>query len=176
MIDSISIVIPSYNESENINEIYKRTSKVIEELNIKKYEIIFVENGSKDNSLDLLKKINSENKSVKIISFSRNFGFQAAIAAGLKYAENNYVCVMDGDLQDSPDEIPKLYNKIMLDGYDLVSGWKKKRYDPISKTIPTKLFNWAARKASGIYLHDFNHFVDSSNRCSSSRGRQCSSS
>ena len=94
MINSFSIVIPSYNESGNINKIYRRTLEVIKKLNLKRYEIIFIENGSKDNSLDLLKKINLENKSVKIISFSRNFGFQAAISAGLKYAENDYVCVM----------------------------------------------------------------------------------
>ena len=102
MIESISIVIPSYNESANIGEVYKRTTEVIKKLNIKKYELIFVENGSKDNSLELLKKINLENQSVKIISLSRNFGYQSAIAVGLKYSQNEYVCVMDGDLQDPP--------------------------------------------------------------------------
>ena len=109
MINSFSIVIPSYNESKNVNEVYRRTLEVIKKLNIKKYEIIFVENGSKDNSLELLKTINSEDKSVKIISLSRNFGYQSAIAVGLKYSENDFICVMDGDLQDPPEIIPKFF-------------------------------------------------------------------
>ena len=111
MIDSISIVIPSYNESENINEICRRTLDIIKKLNIKKYELIFIENGSKDNSLELLRKIHSENKFVKIISLSRNFGYQSAIAVGLKYSENDYTCVMDGDLQDPPEMISKFVEK-----------------------------------------------------------------
>ena len=126
MIDSISIVIPSYNESENINEICRRTTEVIKKLNIKKYELIFIENGSKDNSLELLKKINSENKCVKVISLSRNFGYQSAIAVGLKYSENDYVCVMDGDLQDPPEIISKFIDKIK-EGYDVVYGIRSKR-------------------------------------------------
>jgi len=126
MIDSISIVIPSYNESKNINEVYRRTVDIIKKINIKKYEIIFIENGSKDNSLELLKKINSEDKSVKIISLSRNFGYQSAIAVGLKYSENNYVCVMDGDLQDPPEIISKFIDKIK-EGYDVVYGIRSKR-------------------------------------------------
>ena len=113
MIDSISIVIPSYNESQNINEIYRRIIEVIKKLSVKKYELIFVENGPKDNSLELLKKINSENKSVKVISLSRNFGYQSAIAVGLKYSENDYVCVMDGDLQDPHEIISKFVDKIL---------------------------------------------------------------
>ena len=125
MIDSISIVIPSYNESQNINEVYRRTAEVIKKLNIKKYELIFIENGSKDNSLDLLKKINSEDKSVKIISLSRNFGYQSAIAVGLKYSQSDYVCVMDGDLQDPPEIISKFIEKIQ-EGYDVIYGIRNK--------------------------------------------------
>ena len=126
MIDSISIVIPSYNEYENIKEIYKRTSEVIKKLNLKKYEILFVDNGSTDDSLKLLKEINSKDKSVKIISLSRNFGYQSAIAVGLKYSESEYVCVMDGDLQDPPEIIIKFVEKIS-EGYDVVYGLRNKR-------------------------------------------------
>ena len=149
MIDSISIVIPSYNESGNINEIYRRTSEVIKKLNIKKYEIIFIENGSKDNSLELLKKINLENKSVKIISLSRNFGFQAAIAAGLQYAENDYVCVMDGDLQDPPEIILQLVEKINQ-GYDVVYGIRRKRKAAFIMKLFYKLFYAIYSKLSEI--------------------------
>jgi len=149
MIDSISIIIPSYNESKNINEVYRRTLNVIKKINIKKYEIIFVENGSKDNSLELLKKINSENKSVKIISLSRNFGYQSAIAVGLKYAENDYICVMDGDLQDPPEIIPKLAEKI-LEGYDVVYGIRTKRKTSFIKNIFYNLFYIIYSKLSEI--------------------------
>ena len=139
MIDSISIVIPSYNESKNINEVYYKTTKIIKNLNIKKYELIFIENGSKDNSLDLLKKINSEDKSVKIISLSRNFGYQSAIAVGLKYSQNDYVCVMDGDLQDPPEIISKFIDKIQ-EGYDVVYGIRSKRKTSFLNKIFYNLF------------------------------------
>jgi len=149
MIDSISIIIPSYNESENINEVYRRTLETIKKINIKKYEIIFVENGSKDNSLELLKKINSENKSVKIISLSRNFGYQSAIAVGLKYAENDYVCVMDGDLQDPPEIISRFVDKISK-GYDVVYGIRIKRKTSFIKNIFYNLFYEIYSKLSEI--------------------------
>ena len=149
MIDSISIVIPSYNESENISEVYKRTIKVIEKLSIKKYELIFIENGSKDNSLELLKTINSENKSVKIISLSRNFGYQSAIAVGLKYSENDYVCVMDGDLQDPPEIISKFVDKIK-EGYDVVYGIRSKRKTSLLNKIFYNLFYEIYSKLSEI--------------------------
>ena len=149
MIDSISIVIPSYNESQNINEIYRRTSEVIKRLNVKKYELIFVENGSKDNSLELLKKINSENKSVKVISLSRNFGYQSAIAVGLKYSENDYVCVMDGDLQDPPEIISKFVDKIK-EGYDVVYGIRSKRKTSFLNKIFYNLFYAIYSKLSEI--------------------------
>ena len=149
MIDSISIVIPSYNESENINEVYRRTLEVIKKMSIKKYELIFVENGSKDNSLELLKKINSENKSIKIISLSRNFGYQSAIAVGLKYSENDYVCVMDGDLQDPPEIISKFVAKIK-EGYDVVYGIRIKRKGNIIKKLFYNLFYEIYSKLSDI--------------------------
>ena len=149
MIDSLSIVIPSYNESQNINEIYKRSIDVIEKLKIKKYELIFVENGSKDNSLDILKKINIKNKSVKIISLSRNFGYQSAIAVGLKYAESNYICVMDGDLQDPPEIILKFMSKIQ-EGYDVVYGIRSKRKGSFIKKIFYNLFYEIYSKLSEI--------------------------
>ena len=139
MIDSISIVIPSYNESKNIDEVYRRTTEIIKNLNVKKYELIFIENGSKDNSLDLLKKINSEDKSVKIISLSRNFGYQSAIAVGLKYSQNDYVCVMDGDLQDPPEIISKFIDKIQ-EGYDVVYGIRSKRKTSFINKIFYNLF------------------------------------
>ena len=149
MIESISIVIPSYNESENIKELCRRTLDIIKKINIKKYELIFVENGSKDNSLELLKKINSENKSIKIISLSRNFGYQSAIAVGLKYSENDYVCVMDGDLQDPPEIISKFVEKIK-EGYDVVYGIRIKRKGNIIKKLFYNLFYEIYSKLSEI--------------------------
>ena len=115
-----------------------------------------MDDGSKDKSWSVIENISSKNSNIKGIKFRRNYGKSAALNIGFQKAIGNVVITMDADLQDSPDEIPALYDKIMKEGYDLVSGWKQKRYDPLSKTIPTKLFNWAARKASGIYLHDFN--------------------
>ena len=149
MIESISIVIPSYNESENIKELCRRTLDIIKKINIKKYELIFVENGSKDSSLELLKKINLEDKSVKIISLTRNFGYQSAIAAGLKYSENDYVCVMDGDLQDPPELISK-FEKKMMEGYDVVYGIRTKRKTNFIKNFFYNLFYEIYSKLSEI--------------------------
>jgi glycosyltransferase involved in cell wall biosynthesis len=120
------------------------------------YEVLLIDDGSKDSSWNVIEEIVSKNKSVKGIKFRRNYGKSAALNVGFKKAMGNVVITMDADLQDSPDEIPALYDKIIKENFDLVSGWKQKRYDPLTKTIPTKLFNWAARRASGIYLHDFN--------------------
>ena len=120
------------------------------------FEFLFVDDGSKDQTLVLLREFSKKDNRVKYLSFSRNFGKEAAIYAGLEYATGNYVAIMDADMQDSPDEIPALYQMIMSEDYDMISGWKKKRFDPKSKTIPTKLFNATARKFSGIHLHDFN--------------------
>lgn len=149
MINNISLVIPSFNESKNINEVYRRSLDVIKKMNIQKYEIIFVENGSKDNSLELLKKINLEDKSVKIISLTRNFGYQSAIAAGLKYSNNDYVCVMDGDLQDPPEMIVKFGKKI-LEGYDVVYGIRIKRKTNFIKNLFYNLFYEIYSKLSEI--------------------------
>jgi len=151
----ISIVIPLLNESESIPELCAWVDKVMLKNNYT-YEVILIDDGSKDNSWDVIEGIVSENKSFKGIKFRRNYGKSAALNVGFKKAKGNVVITMDADLQDSPDEIPGLYDKIIKENFDLVSGWKQKRYDPLTKTIPTKIFNWAARKASGIYLHDFN--------------------
>jgi glycosyltransferase involved in cell wall biosynthesis len=149
MINSISLVIPSFNESQNIKEVYRRTLEVIKKINIEKYEIIFVENGSKDNSLEVLKKIHSEDKSVKVISLTRNFGYQSAIAAGLKYSNNDYVCIMDGDLQDPPEMISKFFQK-MSEGYDVVYGIRIKRKTNFIKNLFYNIFYEIYSKLSEI--------------------------
>ena len=151
----ISIVIPLFNEEESISELAQWIDKVLKKNNLL-YEIIFIDDGSNDSSWSVIKNIKNDNPNVYGIKFRRNYGKSAALNVGFSKASGDVVITMDADLQDSPDEIPELYNLITNDNYDLVSGWKKKRYDPITKTIPTKLFNWAARKASGINLNDFN--------------------
>ena len=151
----ISIVIPLFNEEESISELAQWIDKVLKKNNLS-YEIIFIDDGSDDSSWSVIKNIKNDNPNVYGIKFRRNYGKSAALNVGFSKASGDVVITMDADLQDSPDEIPELYNLITNDNYDLVSGWKKKRYDPITKTIPTKLFNWAARKASGINLNDFN--------------------
>jgi glycosyltransferase involved in cell wall biosynthesis len=151
----ISIVIPLYNEEESLNELYIWIKDVMQKHQFK-YEIIFIDDGSKDNSWKVIEEISLLNEFVKGIKFQRNYGKSAALQKGFETAEGRVVITMDADLQDSPDEIPYLYEMIMNDDFDVVSGWKKKRHDPISKTIPTKLYNWTARKLTGIYLHDFN--------------------
>lgn len=120
------------------------------------YEIVFVDDGSKDTSWNVIESLVTKNTAVRGIKFRRNYGKSAALNVGFEAARGNVIITMDADLQDSPEEIPGLYKMIIQDGYDLVSGWKEKRYDPITKTIPTKLFNAATRKMSGIKLHDFN--------------------
>lgn len=151
----ISVVIPLFNEKESISELAQWIDKVLKKNNLS-YEIIFIDDGSNDSSWSVIKNIKNDNPNVYGIKFRRNYGKSAALNVGFSKASGDVVITMDADLQDSPDEIPELYNLITNDNYDLVSGWKKKRYDPITKTIPTKLFNWAARKASGINLNDFN--------------------
>ena len=151
----ISVVIPLFNEEESISELAQWIDKVLKKNNLS-YEIIFIDDGSNDSSWSVIKNIKNDNPNVYGIKFRRNYGKSAALNVGFSKASGDVVITMDADLQDSPDEIPELYNLITNDNYDLVSGWKKKRYDPITKTIPTKLFNWAARKASGINLNDFN--------------------
>lgn len=151
----ISIIIPLFNEEESLPELCSWIEKVMNKNNYS-YEVLLMDDGSKDKSWSVIENISSKNSNIKGIKFRRNYGKSAALNIGFQKALGNVVITMDADLQDSPDEIPALYDKIMKEGYDLVSGWKQKRYDPLSKTIPTKLFNWAARKASGIHLHDFN--------------------
>ncbi len=151
----ISIVIPLFNEEESITELAQWIDKVLKKNNLS-YEIIFIDDGSNDSSWSVIKNIKNDTPNVYGIKFRRNYGKSAALNVGFSKASGDVIITMDADLQDSPDEIPELYNLITNDNYDLVSGWKKKRYDPITKTIPTKLFNWAARKASGINLNDFN--------------------
>lgn len=152
---AISVVVPLYNEAESLPELCAWIVKVMQK-HAFTYEVILVDDGSKDNSWQVVHKLRAENPAIKGISFRRNYGKSAALNTGFEMACGQVVITMDADLQDSPEEIPELYAMITKEGYDLVSGWKKKRYDPISKTIPTKLFNWATRKMSGIYLHDFN--------------------
>lgn len=151
----ISVLIPLLNEDESIGELSAWIVKVMKENNFS-YEIIFVDDGSTDNSWEVIEKLSAENNCIKGIKFRRNYGKSAGLNSAFEAAQGNVAITMDADLQDSPDEIPDLYKMIIEDGYDIVSGWKKKRYDPISKTIPTKLFNLATRKMSGIKLHDFN--------------------
>tara|TARA_Y100000589_G_scaffold71823_2_gene64421 strand:- start:10645 stop:11592 length:948 start_codon:yes stop_codon:yes gene_type:complete len=152
---NISVLVPLLNEEDSLNELCSWIDKVMKKSNFS-YEVLLIDDGSKDNSWKIIEDINKKNKNIKGIKFRRNYGKSAALNIGFAKAKGDVVITMDADLQDSPDEIPELYNKIINKDYDLVSGWKKKRYDPLTKTIPTKLFNWAARKASGIYLHDFN--------------------
>lgn len=151
----ISVVVPLFNEDESLPELAEWIDKVMQE-NRFSYEVIFVDDGSTDKSWEVIEGLHRKNNAFKGIRFRRNYGKSAALNSGFAITEGNVVITMDADLQDSPDEIPDLYKMITQDGLDLVSGWKQKRFDPITKTLPTKLFNWAARRMSGIYLHDFN--------------------
>ncbi|MDE5572789.1 MAG: glycosyltransferase family 2 protein, partial [Muribaculaceae bacterium] len=139
----ISVIVPLYNEEESLPELEQWIRRVMDE-NGFSYEIIFVNDGSTDGSWDVITRLSKENPAVKGVSFRRNYGKSPALNTGFRRAKGDVVITMDADLQDSPDEIPELYRMIKEDGYDLVSGWKKKRYDPLSKTIPTKLFNATA--------------------------------
>ena len=152
----ISVVIPLYNEEESLPELYAWIERVMN-ANGFSFEVIFINDGSTDRSWEVIQKLGKESSHVKAIKFRRNYGKSPALYCGFKEAQGDVVITMDADLQDSPDEIPGLYKMIKEEGYDLVSGYKQKRYDPLSKTIPTKLFNATARKISGIHnLHDFN--------------------
>ena len=152
----ISVVIPLYNEDESLPELYEWIERVMSANNFT-FEVIFVNDGSTDHSWDVINKLAQQSEHVRGIKFRRNYGKSPALYCGFKEAKGDVVITMDADLQDSPDEIPELYKMIKQDGYDLVSGYKQKRHDPLSKTLPTKLFNATARKVSGIKnLHDFN--------------------
>ena len=152
----ISVVIPLYNEAESLPELYAWIERVMQ-ANGFSYEVIFVNDGSTDGSWQVITDLSQRTDHVRGIKFRRNYGKSPALYCGFEQAQGDVVITMDADLQDSPDEIPELYRMIKEDGYDLVSGYKQKRYDPLSKTLPTKLFNATARKISGIKnLHDFN--------------------
>jgi glycosyltransferase involved in cell wall biosynthesis len=151
----ISVVVPLYNEDESLQELEAWIRSVMEAHSFT-YEILMVDDGSKDNSWSIIEKLAKQNPFVRGIKFRRNYGKSAALHMGFSHCKGDVVITMDADMQDSPDEIPELYKMITEQGYDLVSGWKKKRHDPISKTIPTKLFNGMTRWLSGIKLNDFN--------------------
>ncbi|RZJ55791.1 MAG: glycosyltransferase [Flavobacterium sp.] len=153
---NLSILIPLLNEEESLQELYSWIIKVMQSNNYS-YEIIFVDDGSTDNSWNIIEGFSNDNANVKGIRFMKNFGKSQALHAGFAKAKGDVIITMDADLQDSPDEIPGLYEMITAEKYDLVSGWKKKRYDSVvAKNLPSKLFNWAARKTSGVELNDFN--------------------
>jgi glycosyltransferase involved in cell wall biosynthesis len=153
---NISVVIPLLNEQESLTELNDWIAKIMQS-NHFSYEIIFIDDGSIDDSWNIITQLSSKDNNIKGIRFLKNFGKSQALHAGFEKAKGDVVITMDADLQDNPEEIPELYNMIVNDGFDLVSGWKKKRYDSIiSKILPSKLFNWAARKTSGVKLNDFN--------------------
>lgn len=152
---NISVVVPLYNEDESLPELASWIDRIMK-TNKFSYEVIMIDDGSNDKSWKVIEKISSENPNIKGIKFRRNYGKSAALFCGFEKASGDVVITMDADLQDSPEEIPSLYNKVINEDYDLVSGWKQKRYDPIMKTIPSKFFNATARKFSGIKLNDFN--------------------
>ncbi len=151
----ISVIIPLLNEEESLKELHDWIVKVATEHKLS-YEVIFVDDGSRDKSWQVIESLAASSSHVKGIKFRRNYGKSAALNTAFELSDGNVVITMDADLQDSPDEIPDLYKMITVDGFDLVSGYKEKRFDPITKTIPTKLFNFATRKMSGIQLRDFN--------------------
>jgi len=151
----LSIVIPLYNEEESLPDLESWIRRVVEERKYT-YEILFVDDGSRDGSWNVIEGLCDGNKNAKGIKFQRNYGKSAALNEGFTAAMGDVIITMDADMQDSPDEIPGIYNMIKDGGFDVVSGWKKKRYDPIMKTIPSKFFNWITRVMSGIKLHDFN--------------------
>ena len=150
----LSVIVPLYNEEESLPELLGNIKNALKELR-KPYEVIFIDDGSTDGSFGVLKTLHRENKSVKVVRFRRNFGKSAALSVGFAEARGTFVATMDADLQDDPGEIPGLI-EAMGDSYDLVSGWKRKRFDPVSKTIPSRFFNFVTAKMTGIPLHDFN--------------------
>jgi glycosyltransferase involved in cell wall biosynthesis len=151
----ISVVIPLFNEEDSLTELHSWIQRVMVE-HAFSYEVVFIDDGSKDNSWNVIEELHRNDPHVRGIKFQRNYGKSAALQKGFESVVGNVVVTMDADLQDSPDEIPGLYQMITEQDFDVVSGWKKKRFDPLTKTIPTKLYNWAARRLTGIYLHDFN--------------------
>lgn len=152
----ITIIIPLLNEEESLPELHAWIVRVLEKAQLS-FEVIFVDDGSTDNSWRIIEQLSDQHSSTQGIRFSRNFGKSQALHAGFAQAIGNVVFTMDADLQDSPDELPAMYERLLKDNLDILSGWKKKRFDSVLfKNLPSKLFNWAARRSSGIYLHDFN--------------------
>jgi len=151
----ISVIVPLYNEVESLEELTDWIARVMQSSGFS-YEVILVDDGSRDGSWKKIEELSAKVPEIKGVKFRRNYGKSAALNTGFIHAQGDVVVTMDADLQDSPDEIPELHDMIMNQGFDLVSGWKKKRFDPITKTIPTKLYNWVTRRISGIRLHDFN--------------------
>jgi glycosyltransferase involved in cell wall biosynthesis len=151
----LSIVIPLLNEAESLPELHSWIYDVVTKNNLS-YELILIDDGSTDTSWNIIEELALKDKNIKAIKFQKNYGKSAAFQKGFELANGQVVITMDADLQDSPEEIPELYRMIVEDNFDLVSGWKKYRHDPLSKTLPTKLYNWAARRITGIHLHDFN--------------------
>ena len=155
MKNDISIVIPLLNEEESLPELNEWIKKVMTEHKFS-YEVVYIDDGSADKSWSIIEGLTKKDDTVRGIKFRRNYGKSAALNVGFEASNGNVVFTMDADLQDSPEELPEMYKMVTEEGYHIVSGWKKKRYDPLSKTIPTKLFNWATRKMTGIHLNDFN--------------------
>ena len=151
----LSIVIPLLNEAESLPELHSWIYDVVTKNNLS-YELILIDDGSTDTSWNIIEELAIKDKNIKALKFQKNYGKSAAFQKGFELATGQVVITMDADLQDSPEEIPELYRMIVEDNFDLVSGWKKNRHDPLSKTLPTKLYNWAARRITGIHLHDFN--------------------
>ena len=150
---ALSIVIPVYNEASSLIELYEEIKINVTSFSI--WEILFVDDGSTDDSGEIIRSLHEKDQRVKLIQFHRNYGKSAALSEGFKTATGNFILTMDADLQDDPKEIDNLFKKIQ-DGYDLVSGWKKTRKDPLSKKIPSKFFNWFTRLMTGVKIHDFN--------------------
>ena len=151
----LSILIPLLNEAESLPELHSWIYDVLTKNNLS-YELILIDDGSTDTSWNMIEELALQDKNIKALKFQKNYGKSAAFQKGFELANGQVVITMDADLQDSPEEIPELYRMIVEDNFDLVSGWKKNRQDPLSKTLPTKLYNWAARRITGIHLHDFN--------------------
>lgn len=151
----LTILIPLYNEEESLRELHSWIARVVAKMGVS-YEVLFINDGSTDGSWQVIEELKEADPNVRGISFTRNYGKSPGLQVGFEHCRGDVVITMDADLQDSPDEIPELYRMIVEDGFDVVSGWKKKRYDPLNKTLPTKLFNATVRKLSGIKLHDFN--------------------
>jgi len=155
-VNLVSVIVPLLNEEVIVKEISSRLRNSLIQIPNIEYEVIFIDDGSKDGSWNLIEELHQKNSEIHGVKFQRNYGKSAALQKGFELVQGKVVITMDADLQDSPEEIPGLFKMITEDDFDVVSGWKKKRYDPVTKTIPTKLYNWAARKLTGIQLHDFN--------------------